>query len=200
MRREVGDVGELVLDTGPASEAVTTTEAKAHCRVDINDDYALIAGLVTAARQAFEEINGRSLFTTTWKLVLDRWPSTPYIVLPRPPLASVTSISYIDSAGNTTVWDAANYVVETLRTPGRVHLAENVDWPVATLRAASPITITYVSGWATVGAIPQRYKQAILLLVGHWYENRENVVVSGAIPKSLPLAFESLALMDRVWL
>ena len=96
------------------------------------------------------------------------------------------------------MWDSANYVVETDRTPGRVHLAYGANWPTATLRPASPITITYVSGWSTVGTIPQRYKQAILLLAGHWYENRENVVVSGAVPKSIPLAFESLALMDRV--
>ncbi len=191
-------IGELILDTGPASEPVTTSEAKSHLRVDVSDDDTLIDGLVAAARQAFEEINGRSLFTTTWKLILDGWPDGETIVLPRPPLQSVSSIAYTDTQGNTTVWDAANYVVETMRTPGRVYLAYGASWPSAALRPASPITITYVSGWATVGAIPQRYKQAILLLVGHWYENRENVVVSGAIPKSIPLAFESLALMDRV--
>lgn len=189
---------ELILVTGPASEPVTLEEAKLHLRVDVADDDGLISGLVAAARQAFEEVNGRALFTQTWKLILDGWPSAPYIALPRPPLASVTSVSYVESDGNTMVWGSSNYVVETLRTPGRIHLAENVTWPSASLRAASPITITYVAGWATTEVIPQRYKQAILLLAGHWYENRENVVVSGAVPKSLPLAFESLALMDRV--
>lgn len=189
---------ELILGTAPTSEPVTTAEAKVHLRVDVSDDDTLIAALIVAARQSLEEINGRSLYTTTWKLILDSWPARPYIALPRPPLASVTSVSYVDSDGATMVWDAANYVVETLRTPGRIHLAEDVDWPSASLRAASPITITYVAGWPTTGAIPQRYKQAILLLVGHWYENRESVATSGAVPKSIPLAFESLALMDRV--
>jgi uncharacterized phiE125 gp8 family phage protein len=191
-------MAELILGTAPASEPVTTSEAKAHLRVDVSDDDTLIASLVAAAREKFEEVNGRSLFTTTWKLVLDGWPKKPYVVLPRPPLASVTSIAYTDDDGNTTVWGSSNYIVETLRTPGRVHLAEDVDWPSATLREASPITITYVSGWADVADIPQRYKQAILLLVGHWYENRESVVVSGWTPKALPLAFESLAMVDRV--
>lgn len=190
--------GELILGTAPTSEPVTTSEAKAHLRVDISDDDTLIAALIVAARQAFEEINGRSLFTTTWKLILDRWPNRSYIVLPRPPLASVTSVVYQPTTGSPVTWDAANYVVETLRTPGRVHLADGISWPDADLRDASPITITYVAGWSTTGAIPQRYKQAILLLVGHWYENRETIVTSGAIPKSLPLAFESLVLMDRV--
>lgn len=192
-------MAELILGTAPANEPVSITEAKAHLRVDIDDDDTLIDGLVSAARQAFEEINGRSLFTTTWKLVMDRWPTRDlYFVLPRPPLASVTSISYVDTDGNTTVWDAANYVVETLRTPGRVHLAENATWPTATLRQASPITVTYVAGWANVTDIPRRYKQAILLLVGHWYESREAIVVSGVVPRAIPLAYESLLLMDRV--
>lgn len=190
-------MGELILGTAPTSEPVTTAEAKAHLRVDISDDDTLIAALIVAARQAFEEINGRSLFTTTWKLILDGWPDGETIRLPRPPLQSVTSITYTDTDGNTTVWDAANYEVETMRTPGRVYLAYNASWPTASLRPASPITITYVSGWATVEAIPQRYKAAILLLVGHLYENREAVVV-GTIASKLPLAYESLVLMDRV--
>jgi len=189
--------GELILGTAPESEPVTTAEAKAHLRVDVADDDTLIAGLIVAARQAFEEINGRSLFTTTWKLILDGWPDGETIRLPRPPLQSVTSIAYTDTDGNVTVWDAANYEVETMRTPGRVYLAHNASWPTASLRPASPITLTYVSGWATVGAIPQRYKAAILLLVGHLYENRESVVV-GTIVSKLPLAYESLLLMDRV--
>lgn len=189
---------ELILGTAPTSEPVTTAEAKAHLRVDISDDDTLIASLIAAARQAFEEINGRSLFTTTWKLILDGWPSGQAIVLPRPPLQSVSSIAYIDTDNSTTVWDTLNYVVEINRTPGRVYLAYNKSWPTAILRPASPITITYVSGWATVGAIPQRYKQAILLLVGHWYEHREAIVSTGAMPKAIPLAYESLLLMDRV--
>jgi len=192
-------MNELILGTGPTSEPVTTAEAKSHLRVDVSDDDTLITALIVAARQAFEEINGRSLYTTTWKLILDEWPTCPYIVLPRPPLAAVTSVVYVDSDGDSQTWDAANYVVETLRTPGRLHLAEGVDWPSASLRAASPITITYVAGWATVGAIPQRYKQAILLLVGHWHENRETVA-TGTIVAKYPMAFESLATLDRVWL
>ncbi len=190
-------MGELTLVTAPVTEVIVLSEAKSHLRVDISDDDTLIASLVAAARQTFEEINGRALFTQTWKLVLDGWPSKDYIALPRPPLQSVTSIAYVDSAGVSTVWTSSDYVVEVDRTPGRVHLAYGVDWPTATLRPASPITITYVSGWTTVAAIPQRYKQAVLLLCGHFYENREAIVV-GTVAVKLPWAFEALALMDRV--
>lgn len=191
---------ELTLGAGPVFEAVTTAEAKNHLRVDISDDDILIDDFVSMAREKFEEENGRTMCTTTWKMVLDAWPRKPYIMLPRPPLASVTSVSYIDSDGNTTVWNSANYIVETLRTPGRIHLAENATWPSATLRAASPITITYVAGWSDVADIPKRYKGAILLLAGQYYENRENIVIGGSGPKELPEAFRHIAQFDRVFL
>lgn len=40
-------------------------------------------------------------------------------------------------------------------------------------------------------ALTKDVQQAILLLVGHWYTNREAVVV-GAAPASVPMAVESL--------
>lgn len=191
-------MGELMLVTGPTSPAVTTAEAKSHLRVDIADDDTLISELVAAAVQMFEELNGRALFTQTWKMTLDRWPSSGRIELPRPPLASVTSIKYYDTAGTEYTFDSANYDVETGRTPGRVSLGYGQVWPAESLRYNSPIVVTYVAGWATTAAIPARYKAAIKLLVGHWYENRETIITSGAMPKAVPLGFESIMLMDRV--
>lgn len=192
-------MAELILDTGPSSEPVTLAEAKEHLRVDIDDDDALITGLITAAREYVESVSGWTLFTTTWRMILDDWPSQPFIVLPRPPLQSVTSVVYVDSQDNTNTWPTTEYVVETDRTPGRIHLVYGKSWPTATLRPASPITITFTAGWPSVSQIPQRYKQAVLLLLGHWYENREAVVVSGAVPKQLSLAVDSLLMMDRVY-
>lgn len=191
-------MAELFQVTGPLSEPVTTAEAKAHLRVDIADDDDLIEVLVGAARRTFEQLNGRSLFTTTWALTLDGWPGDGIVALPRPPLQSVTHIKYFDTAGTEYTWDAANYAVEVGRTPGRVSLGYGKSWPGENLRPGSPIVVTYVSGWTTTAAIPQEYKAAILLLVGHWYANRENVITTGAVPKVVPMGFESLMLMDRV--
>jgi hypothetical protein len=56
-----------------------------------------------------------------------------------------------------------------------------------------------VAGWATVADIPQRYKHAIQLIIAHWYENREAVVSSGAVPKQLELAVDALLMTDRVY-
>lgn len=190
-------LGELVLDTAPASAPVTTAEAKSHLRVDISDDDTLIDDLVAGAREYFEEVADKTLFTTTWKLILDGWPAKSYIELPRPPLQSVTSVVYVDSDGNSNTFSSSSYDVETERTPGRIQLGYGKSWPSATLRPASPITITYVAGWSNVANIPERYKQAIKLMVGHWYENREQIMTTGAIPQTLPFGLMSILLASR---
>ena len=190
---------ELTLVTAPASEPVTTAEAKAHLRVDVSDDDTLIDGLVASAREEFEEINGRSLFSTTWRARLHGWPSDGRIALPRPPLQSVSSVQYTDEDGNTSTFASSNYYVVTDATPGYLALNADADWPSATLRSHGAIEVQFVAGWDDVADIPQRYKQAILMLLGHWYENRETVQTSGAMPKEMPLAFLHLARTDRVW-
>lgn len=56
-------------------------------------------------------------------------------------------------------------------------------------------------GYAVVydhGAVPQIYKQAIELLAGHYYENREQVIaMPGVTIAELPLGVQSLLMIDR---
>lgn len=58
----------------PAAEPITLTEAKQHLRVDHPDDDALIAGLISAARIAAENICRRAFVTQKWELVIDSFP------------------------------------------------------------------------------------------------------------------------------
>ncbi len=192
-------MAELTLVTGPTLEPITLAEAKLHLRVDGNDEDTLITSLITSARRYVERISGWTLLSTTWRLVLDDWPDEPYIVLPRPPLQSVSSVVYVDTDGNSSTLPTSDYVVETDRTPGRIHLAYGRSWPSTALRPASPISITYIAGHSNAADVPQEYKQAMLLLIGHWFANREAVAVTGAVPKQMELAVESLLMMDRVY-
>lgn len=163
------------LITAPASEPVTLSEAKLHVRQDIDTDDTLITAQITTAREEVERISCHALLTQTWEMVLDCWPTGDEIRLPRPPLQSVTSVKVTDTAGVETTWDAANYIVDTDSVPGRIVLAYGMNWPSTNLKPVGGIRIRYVSGWTSAGVVPQSFKQAMLLLVGHWYETREGV-------------------------
>jgi len=185
--------GDVAVITPPSVEPMTKAEVKLHLRVDHTTDDTLIDSLIIAARQRVENVTWRALVTQTLELTLDAWPEGNKIDLPRPPLQSVTSVTYTDSAGAAVVWGSANYQVITQGTPGRIVPAYGVSWPSVTLRAANGIAVRYVAGYGLAAAVPDLLKAAIKLLVGHWYENREATVVgAGMTATPLPLAVESI--------
>lgn len=185
--------------TPPASEPVTLTEAKQQCRVDTNDDDALITGLIAVAREYVEAVTNRALITQTLELVLDQFPAGVEIILPAAPLQSVTSITYTDADGTTATFNSANYIVDADSQPGRVALKSGCAWPTTTLQEISGVRVRYVAGFGLAAAVPQKYKQAMLLLIGHWYENREQVIVgSGIAMMEIPLGVKHLLWLDRV--
>lgn len=179
--------------SGPAVEPISLAEAKNHLRVDVTDDDVLIEASIESARGLAEIITRRALITQTWKYILDEFPSGDEIELPLPPLQSVTSITYKDQDGTASTFATASYIVDTDADPGKVVLAYNRSWPSTTLYPSGAVTIQFVAGYGD-GAVdvPQMIRQAMLLMIGHWYENREAVVTTGAVPKEIPLAIEDL--------
>lgn len=176
--------------TAPAVEPVSASEAKAHCRVEISDDDSLITALIVAARQVVESRVQRALVTQTLDLTLEYFPwDNRRIVIPNPPLQSVTTLKYYDGEGTLQTWDSANYRVLT-GTPGQIVPAYNVDWP-SIRDMPEAVVIRYVAGYGVAANVPQSLKQAILLLVGHWYENREAANINAAATE-LPLAVQAL--------
>ncbi len=198
----------LKLITASTVEPVTLIEAKTHCRVDGTDEDTLIAGLIVAAREYVEGYQNRALIAQTWELVLDAWPAGNAIEIPKPPLQSITSIKYKNSDGTESTWEATNYIVDTDSYLGKVVLADGAAWPSDELHPAGAIRIRFVAGYPPEGEgedidyranVPQRVKQATLLLIGHWYENREAAVTGGNFStKELPLAVDALLFQDRV--
>lgn len=195
----------LSLVTGPALDPVSLAEAKAHCRVFISDDDGLIAGYVLAARQYLEEITGRALISQTWDYTIDEdWPwvidenfrHRRLIRLPKAPLVSVTSISYVDAAGATQTLAPSEYVVDTSNLGG-ICAAYGVTWPAVRCQP-NAITVRFVTGHGSnPGGIPEPLRQAILLLVSHWYENREAVTATAMT--DLPMGVAALIAPYRIY-
>lgn len=183
--------------TGPVTEPVTVLEAKLHLRIDHDDEDLLVARLIAGARRYAEMVSRRAFVTQTLVGGLEQWPRDNVIELPYPPLKSVTSITYVNAAGATDTLASTGYGVDTKR--GRIYLAQDAQWPSATLRTYDPITVTWVAGYGDMGTfVPDMYRQAILLIVGHLYENREAVVATQGISMGvLPMAVDALLMTDR---
>lgn len=197
----------LKLITAPTLEPVTFADLQEHSRVSTTADRALMESYITAARQHLEEVSGRAFLTQTWELTIDSF-TTPRneggavdcqgkIPLPFAPLASVTSVTYYDSDGNSQTMATTVYEVDTDSEPGRIGLKFGQSWPAVRSMIMNPIRIRYVVGWTAVHLVPQPIKQAIRILAAHWYEHRESVIV-GAGSSPLPLALDSLLWQFRV--
>lgn len=188
----------LKIATPPTEELIGLAEAKLHCRIDLDDDDYLLVGLIRSARETIELISRRALISQSWDLVLDAWPGGTSLELPRPPLQSVTSIKYYDDDDSVATMSSDDYYVDTYSEPGRIVLRSDATWPAGTLRVANGVIVRFVAGFGdTAGDVPERYVQALKLLVGHWYENRESIIATGAVPKEIPLGVQSLLWLDR---
>lgn len=176
----------LKVYSAPAVEPISSTEANLHLRVDISDDNTLIAAQIKAARETAEQILRRALITQTWDYVMDEFPSGDEIKLPLPPLQSVTSITYYKSDGSSATVSSASYNVDTYSEPGRIVLKSGYSWPGDELRTAAGVVVRYVAGYGDAGSnVPGAIRQAILLLIGDMYENRENQVIGSGLTVTL---------------
>jgi uncharacterized phiE125 gp8 family phage protein len=171
----------------PSSEPVTLAEAKRQCNVIADDEDTQFDHWIQAARELTESAANRSLMLQTWRLRIHDWP-LERLELPRPPLIAVSSVEYYDSAGVEQTLPATYYAVDSDREPGVLWRDEDAIWP-ATGGQPNAISIVYTAGYASAAAVPARAKQAILLLVAHWYRVREAV---GTVGDEVALAYQSL--------
>src|ERR1043166_3176001 len=103
--------------------------------------------LITAARQDVEEFLDRALITQTWAMQLDTFPRREFLEIPRPNLLALGTVTYLDTAGATQTFDAANYSVDVKSLPGRVILGYGRFWPFTqSVRNAVTVGFTPVYG------------------------------------------------------
>lgn len=197
------------LVAAPATEPVTVEEARSQSRLSGCSDDGLVAGYLLAARELAEERTGRVLVTQTWTETFDReWPRMGHvdrhlgiwprrrILLKRPPLQAVVSITYVDTTGATQTLDPSQYQVGRFELVGAIEPAFAVCWPAVRCQMDA-ISVQYTAGYA--GSIPETIRQAILLLAGHFYENRSATVISATRMSVSELPIGVDALLARHW-
>lgn len=156
--------------TEPAVEPYSLAEAKAYLRIDDDEQNAGILTSILAARQDVEAETRRQLITAKWTGNLDAFPAAGIIWLPLPPLIGITSISYVDTNGDPQDLATSVYDVDANSEPGRITLAFNQSWP-STRAEANAVTIVFTAGFGGAAVnVPAVYKQAISMLLEHWYD------------------------------
>ena len=181
--------------TQPAVEPVSLAEAKAHCRIDTDTDDAYVASLIRAAREYCAAYCDETFVHTQYVMTLDSFPVE--IELPRPPMASAAAVTAVtvtykmaDQA--TVTLNASQYRVDRDSTPGVLRTTYNGSWP-SHLMDYNAVTVTWWGGKGADGSgVEQRIRNAILWLVGYWYERR--MAADGISMSEIP--FGAKALLD----
>lgn len=173
------------LETPPASLPVTLAEAKAHLRVSHGEDDLLITGLIAAAvshLDGWTGVLGRALVTQTW---VQAFPAfAPRLDLPVGPVASVSSLQYVNEAGALQTVPASLYDLLEDARGAYLLLKSGEIWPASNPRAAQPVIATYIAGQSAAD-VPPAIRVAILLMVGDLYANRESTAGAAvAVPMS----------------
>jgi len=189
---------------GPTAEPLTLLEARIHLRQDFDGDSPMppapddswLSDKITAAREFAEDFIGVPLTDATYLWRADAF--TDNFPLPEG-TAEVVAVSYLDADGTTvaTVDPTIYYFDEG--APQLV-LLPGASWPViSTLPGAVRVTLRggYGTGDSPPAPVPARVRHAMLLLIGHWWLNREAAVIAPAAT-DIPFGVEALLRPLRV--
>jgi len=157
------------------------------------DDELLLAYLDAAVEHA-EDFTGLSIALRTYEVAFDSFPwmsawNSRGIELPRPPLIRVDSFFAPDGGSDGELDEGTDYLVDDFRVPAR--LVPVTSWPSMT-RATNALRIQFTAGYMTpayeeasdfsvsdyAGAqpLPHAIRQALLLMVRHFWEHRSDSV------------------------
>lgn len=180
--------------TAPDETPVSLAETKLHLRVDDDDNNALIEALIQAATDHFDGrtgMLGRAIVTQTWRADMRSWPVGGRIWLPLGDVIEVVSVKYQDVDDIEQTLDPTDYCGPFVNACGTwLERPSSATWP-SLFDRQDAASIEWKAGFGNAAAVPAAIKQAILLLVGQWYETRETVVLGQTVAE-LPFAVTAL--------
>lgn len=162
-------------------QIISLADAKAQVRVlhDREDD--LIAAYRDAAVGHVERVSGVILAEGDFRWEMSSFPSR--IQLPVGPVSTVDSVAYLDSDGEEADVPGTRFI------NGYVYPALGESWPSAYDYAA----VTFTAGLGDPSYAPELI-QAAKLLLSHYFNNRDAVVLgsSASSAAELPLGVQAL--------
>ena len=158
-----------ILIVPPAAEPVTLAEAKLYLRTASPDEDDLVTVLIRAARHLVEAASNRLLVSQTWRLVCDVWPPGGVLRLPLSPVTAISGARVHAVQGPPLPVDEGALRLEPGSDPPLLRVAGLLpapQWP------RGGIEIDLVAGHGAPSDVPEPFRQATLMLVARWFENR----------------------------
>jgi uncharacterized phiE125 gp8 family phage protein len=176
----------------PCGRTWSVEEAKRFLRAETDDDDAVIASLIAAARSHVEAMTRCALIAQTWRFVLDQWPKNGRVKPGRGPLRALTAARVYDSAGIATPIDAGTFVLD--KAAGVIVSSA---W-VLPGRASAGIELDIEIGFgAAVSDVPDVLRHAVRTLAAHWYENRSLIAIGQSVAM-MPASVSAMIASYRV--
>ena len=172
--------GKVVVATAPTLIPVTLSEAKTHLRLDsdFSDDDTYITTLIKAGTGQVENFIRRKLMDQSLEIYYDEFPQV--IDLQFGKGGSVTSIQYYDEDNTLQTLATSQYDVDVRSKIGRIYESKDGGFPNTYARPNSVI-VNYRLGESDAANIEAEIKQAILIIVGRYYENRQDVIIGSQV-------------------
>lgn len=205
--------GLTEIQGSPAPDPLLTlSEAKLHCRIDVDAEDSLVQANVLAATRWAEQYTRRVFVSREFELTLDDFPRKAWIdshapqdeeawpprfgsltqstrfpeaiVLPIAPLVSLESITYasttLEGSPEEPVYKTVEGVIDKSSWPPRIHPKFKKCWPEVS-RVPEAVTVKFSAGYGEPGDVPDDIKQAVKLILGSFYEHREDQVVASVM-------------------
>jgi len=194
----------LAFKTAPTAEPISLSEAKDYLGVEGTEQDTYVSAAITTARKHVEDLTAQQIMdaTYTWTLRSEQVPQhhTKSLLLPRAPVTAVNSVEYVDTDGNTQSW--SDYEVDLDVNPAVLSPQPDKNWPNVQNNKLKAFTVEFDAGYAdtqtaALDAVPAPLRQAMFLLLGHWFDNRTSVAMD-ADPTEVPQTVRSLVSSYRV--
>lgn len=175
--------------TAAASNVLTTAEVKSHLKVDTTADDTLIDNLIIAATNSCQEYTNRFFITTEITQYGDNWSDVSEL-FKSPVQTTLFNIKYWDTTGTLQSLATTKYTLDNVSQPARLAPAPDESWP-SIIDGLNAIEVNYKVGVDNAADVDNAIKQALLLTIGHWYQNREAVIVGRQV-NEMPMSAKYL--------
>lgn len=176
-------------DTLAVNPLFTKQEAKDFLKVDTTADDALIDSLIKAATQSCQIFTNKYFINTIVTQYSDNW--IEFYRLYKSPVIAITHVKYYDTNDTLQTLHPSNYILDNSSQPARIGISVDGTLPNLADRI-NAVEVKYSVGYGELSSdVPEGIKQAVLITIGNWYENRQTVI-TGRTATELPLSSQYL--------